>query len=516
MSESSGVGGGDARAAEGKTRGTVAVVATTVVLVSLLTVTVAHRTAHATSTRPNVVILMTDDQRWDTVTARYMPQLTGILSRNPSITYPNAFVPNSLCCPSRASTLTGAYSHTTGVYGNGGKWGGFRSFTPPPIGHSVSTINDTTTIAVDLHKAGYRTALIGKYLNGYEPGSSQYVPPGWDRWFAVATGVYYNYWATVSYPGVPAGTPRHRYFGAAPADYISRVLSTRATGFIDAPSTKPFFLYFAATAPHGPATPDPRDMNRFDLRGYVRPPSYGKAEAGAPNYIKGLPWDATRIQAVDDFHLHQLDATFGADRAIGQLWNVLPDNTIVLFMSDNGYSWGEHRWKGKMLPYNEDLRIPMMLVGKNLDHPLTPGTDPCPPMYAFTTSCDTRMVLNVDVLPTLEGLSGVATAHPVEGLNMLGRAARSDFVLEHWNNYAPPTYCGVRSAGWMYVRYNKSEEPVNEGLYDESRDPFEMNNLSVTAPNDPKVSAELDAMRHRARTLCSVGGGIYPDDWPYP
>ena len=167
----------------------------------------ASQTASATS-RPNVVIVMTDDQRWDTVTSSYMPQLTNILSHNPSITYTNSFVPNSLCCPSRTSTLTGDYSHTTGVYGNSGQWGGFYSFTPPPEGRSISTINDTTTMAVDMKQAGYRTALIGKYLNQYNPQTSKYVPPGWDRWFAVRSAVFYDYWAVESAPGTPEAARR--------------------------------------------------------------------------------------------------------------------------------------------------------------------------------------------------------------------------------------------------------------------------------------------------------------------
>ncbi len=469
---------------------------------------IAPTTAAHAASLPNVVIIMTDDQRWDTVTPQYMPQLTRILSENPSITYTNSFVPNSLCCPSRTSTLTGDYSHTTGVYGNGGQWGGFHSFTAPPEGDSVSSVNDTTTIAVDMQQAGYRTALIGKYLNGYNTKYSHYIPPGWDRWFAVHTGVYYGYWATSN-----LHAPVHNsYFGTTKADYITRVLTTRATDFIQTNSAAPFFMYYATTAPHGPAIPDPRDVNRFSLSGYVQPPSFGKAEAGAPNYIQDMPWGFERAKVNNSFHKLQLASAFGVDRSIGKLWNALPDNTVVLFTSDNGYSWGEHKWSTKMPPYNEDLRIPMRIVGKNL-------TDPLP-----ATGLDGRIVLNVDVLSTLEGLAGVTTApnrpSPPEGLDMLGTKTRSDFVIEHWyqsppTSVYPPTYCGVRSADWMYVRYNKFEEPVKEGLYDENADPWEMDNLAVTDPANPSVVTKLQTMRDRAAILCQVDGGIYPNDWPF-
>ena len=483
----------------------------------LVAALIAPTTAAHAASSPNVVIIMTDDQRWDTVTSQYMPQLTRILSHNPSITYTNSFVPNSLCCPSRTSTLTGDYSHTTGVYGNGGQWGGFPSFTAPPEGNSISSINDTTTIAVDMQQAGYRTALIGKYLNGYHSRTSKYTPPGWDRWFAVPTSAYYNYWAATKVAG--SAVHRNRHFGATSADYITRVLTKRATSFIQNSDAEPFFLYYATTAPHWPAIPDPLDVGRFSLSGYVQPPSFGQAEAGGPNYIKNLTWDSSTVREVNSFHKMQLDSNYGVDRSIGEIWRALPDNTVVLFMSDNGYTWGEHRWNNKLVPYNSSLRIPIMLVGKDLQTPLPTGTDPCPSMYGFTATCDGRIVLNVDVAPTLEGIAGVASGHSFEGLDML-TSAREDFVIEHWfqrppTSLYPPTYCGIRSTDWMYVRYNRLEEPVKEGLYDEKADPWEMNNLAVTDPNDPNVAAELQTMRNRAAALCQVDGGIYPNDWPF-
>jgi arylsulfatase A-like enzyme len=208
-------------------------------------VAISQPVAQAAGTRPNVVIIMTDDQRWDTVNAQYMPQLSSILANNPSVIFTDSFVPNSLCCPSRTSTLSGDYSHTTGVYGNGGQYGGFHAFTPTPNGNSISLINDTTTIAVDMHQAGYRTALVGKYLNGYNTRTSRYIPPGWDRWFSVPTSAYYKYWAASNFGG-----PIHnRYFGTTKADYITRVLTARASIFLQANQANPFFLYYAVTAP---------------------------------------------------------------------------------------------------------------------------------------------------------------------------------------------------------------------------------------------------------------------------
>src|SRR5206468_4004741 len=151
------------------------------------------------------------------------------------------------------------------------------------------------------------------------------------RRFAVPTGAYYHYWAASNF-----GWPIHnRYLDTTKADYITRVLTARASLFLQANQANPFFLYYALTPPHGPASADALDVDRF--------------------------------------------------------------NIIVAFMSDNGFSWGEHRWRNKMIPYNEDLRIPMRLVGKNLANPLAEGTVP-------------RIVLNIDLLPTLEVMAGVTTS----------------------------------------------------------------------------------------------------------
>jgi N-acetylglucosamine-6-sulfatase len=458
--------------------------------------------ASAAPSVPNIVIIMTDDQRWDTVTPEYMPRLTNILSQNPSVTYQNSFVPNSLCCPSRTSTLTGDYSHTTGVYDNAGvgQWGGFSGFTAPPEGASVSSVNDSTTLAVDMHNAGYRTGLMGKYVNGYpefDAGANYtYVPPGWDRWFAVHGGTYYNYYASMN-------GGKSRFFGAAPRDYMTRVLTRRVLTFIAAPSPNPFFLYYAPTAPHEPAIPDPRDVGRFSLKGYTQPPSFGKAEAGAPTYIKNQVWNLARARSINHFHALQLDSAYGVDRSIGQIWSALPDNTVVLFMSDNGFMWDEHKFRGKQVPYNESLRVPIRIVGKNLQTPLP------------VTGRDPRIVLNVDVAPTLEGLAGVTSGHPIEGLDMF-TSSRDHFVIEHLTlPDQPPTYCGVRSLDWMYVRYTPAEEPVSEGLYHESTDPYELNNLAVTNPSNVDVAAELQTMQGLAANICRVSGGIYPPDWPF-
>jgi N-acetylglucosamine-6-sulfatase len=430
-------------------------------------------TAVAAPARPGIVIIMSDDQRWDTVTPQFMPNLTSKLIPGVNAVYfSNAFVPDPLCCPSRVSTLTGEYSHTTGVFANHGGMGGFQGFA-----------TDGDTIATTLHASGYRTGLIGKYLNGYEPKTQwRYIPPGWDRWNATRTGAYYDYWMT-------KGTSAPRHYLDQPADYSGRVMDERAVTFINGGNqNKPFFLYLAPSNPHRPVIADPLDVGRFSALTPDLPPSIGEPDVSdKPAYIRNRTWNDT-IRATDaNWRLAQYDAIYSLDRIVGDVWDASPDGTIFLFMSDNGFLLGEHRWSGKGVPYNESIRVPMALAIKGGPAPL------------LDTS---RLVANVDVRETLEGYAGVTD--DTSGQNWNVDPPRSRLVLEHIGGDRLPTYCGVRFVDWMYARYRTGEEE----LYDEINDPYELVNVATTDPT------QLQLMRNRAQAACT-GGTIYPPDWPY-
>src|SRR3990170_6725693 len=184
-----------------------------------------------TTAPPSIVLVVTDDQRWDTLWA--MPSVEADLVDN-GVVFSNGFVVNPLCCPSRASILTGRYSHGTGVYTNTSPDGGFSLF------------DDDSTVATWLDAAGYRTALVGKYLNGYDGVT---IPPGWDHWVAFSgnQGSYYDYSLNVDGALEP--------HGSAPEDYSTDVLATHAESFIlGVPAEEPVLLYMTPYAPHGPAT----------------------------------------------------------------------------------------------------------------------------------------------------------------------------------------------------------------------------------------------------------------------
>jgi N-acetylglucosamine-6-sulfatase len=377
--------------------------------------------------RYNAVVLLSDDQRADKVTPEYMPNVWEMGGRR----YPHAFVPNPLCGPSRASILTGTHSHTNGVWRNRPPHGGAADFDP------------ASTIATDFHDAGYRTALIGKYLNGYQPSTGG-IPPGWDRWFAVAgSTTYYDYDAN--------SNGKILTFGSDPEDYITRVVGNRAIRFVERSADAPFFLYCAFAAPHRPATPDARDDSRF---------------AGE-----------TDSKLRDDM----LEVAYGMDRVIGRLLKVLPSNTIVAYLTDNGYLWGEPKagrgpLRGKRWPYRESVRIPLIL--KALDGSVDLPNRP--------------LALNIDLRRTLGSLAGLSTP-ATDGIDLMTES-RSVFPLEHFEERMEPpigSYCGARELGWMYVRYADGTEEL-----------FEEPNERLNVADDPAHEADLVRMKSQAVALC--------------
>jgi N-acetylglucosamine-6-sulfatase len=215
---------------------------------------------------PSILLIVTDDQRWDTLWA--MPEVQRSLVER-GVSFEESFTTSSLCCPSRASILTGAYPHTTGVYRQGGRFGGFRSF------------RDSTTIATELDDAGYRTGFFGKYLDAYQGGAlTRYVPPGWDRWVAFVHAEYFDYGLTID------GDVQR--YGLEPDDYSTDVLASHTEDFIRG-TEGPVFALFAPAAPHAPALPAPADEGGFGDLPAWRPPSFNEADrADKPTHMQAL------------------------------------------------------------------------------------------------------------------------------------------------------------------------------------------------------------------------------------
>ena len=426
--------------------------------------------ATALPTHPNIVLILTDDQRWDELT--HMPTVESQLVGK-GVDFTNGFVVDPLCCPSRTTILTGKYSHSTGIYWNDPPHGGFPDFRH----------EEGSTIATWLHAAGYRTALVGKYLNGYQPKYVGHVPPGWDVWRAMALagrgdgkGGYYNY--------VMSENGRRVRFGGAPSDYSTTVLSRFATRFITStPASQPVFLYYAPRAPHVPATPAPRYRHACWNLPPLRPPSYNQANVSdMPAYVRGIPrMSARRSARIDALHLRHCQTLLSVDDSVKAILGALRrtgrlSDTLVVFASDNGLLLGEHRLTGKVVPYEESIRVPIVVRFDPITH--------------FTPRVDTHLVLNLDFAETFAEAAGVS-APGAEGRSLIPLLEnpdipwRKEFLVEHWEPANPraddseamhprPPYCAVRTTTYMYVKYSTGEQE----LYDVQRDPYELHNLA--------------------------------------
>ena len=439
------------------------------------------------SPSPDIVMVLTDDQPSDTLDR--MPTVSRELVQR-GMTFTNGVVSHPLCCPSRVSFLRGQYAHTTGIYDLDGPWGG--------LGLVRDTNLESSMLGPWLDQLGYRTALLGKYVNGY--GGSQSPPPGWDYWRG-ASAAYYGY--TVNEDGAP------RRYGFAPADYQTRVLTGYADSFIrSTPPGIPLFLYVAPYASHGPFTAAPEHVGdpRCADATNTDAPAFNEADVSdKPIYIR------TRgLQSVSENGFTrprmQCETLLSVDEMVATILDALVDSgrlgsTLILYSSDNGLANGEHRWQNKRAPYESSVRVPFVV---RYD-PLTDGV----------ASTSDATVANIDVAPTLLELAGgsVTPGCPTpwyagvcsptfDGTSMLPLLEdpqapwRDGVLLEHYADPAKipvPTYCGVRTRAVKYVRYVTGEEE----LYDLVGDPHEMVNML----GDGQVSADdatlRDAMRER-------------------
>jgi arylsulfatase A-like enzyme len=370
--------------------------------------------------KPNVVLILTDDlnvtQYLDT--SRF-PKVDSLLV-DEGTTFSNYFVTDSLCCPSRSSILRGQYVHNHDVRSNKPPLGGFEKF------HTNG--DESSTIATWLHEAGYRTGLLGKYLNGYPNGAEEtFVPPGWDVWASpVRSGGYsgYNYRLNENGTIVP--------YGANPPDYMTDVLSRKSGEFIQQSADKPFFLYVAPFVPHSPATPAPRHADTFPDVQAPRTASFNQADMSAePQWLRERPLlNDQQIASIDALYRKQLQSMLAVDDLIEHVVDTLRrtgqlDNTYVALTSDNGFHLGQHRLpQGKITAFDEDIRVPLVVRG--------PGVPSGKRVDDFAG--------NVDLAPTFAELGDAKAPSFVDGRSlapaMHGKSAddaRTGMLVEHFS-----------------------------------------------------------------------------------
>ncbi len=418
--------------------------------------------------RPDVVLVVTDDQRVESLTG--MTQVQDLLVAR-GTTYTEAMVPTSMCCPSRASLLTGRYAHQTGVWSNSRPTGGWWRF------HEDG--NEEHTLAVALHDEGYRTALIGKYFNSFANWAPVgYRPPGWDVFTAFTTtnrsGDYYDY-------SLSDGTG----YGSTPADYSTDVFADRAVEFVrTTPASTRLFLYLAPYAPHAPYRPAPRHQGAWKdrLPRFVSP-AVGEDVSDKPLWVQQLaPVSPRQVRHVQRA---QQESLMAVDEAVARVVATLQEagrleNTLFVFTSDNGLAWGEHNVLFKSVPYTPASAVPLVV---RWDVRVPAG------------QVDPRLALNLDIATTIAQATSASML--TAGLDLLGESRRDGFVLEAppEPRLARPAYCGWRSAEWTFTRYATGEEE----LYSRGLDPFELTNLAQTPGNE----SQLREMRREARRFCN-------------
>jgi N-acetylglucosamine-6-sulfatase len=467
--------------------------------------------------KPNIVVITTDDQTLASLQQRTMPNTTRLIAGK-GTTFTNAIVTTPLCCPSRASWLTGQYAHNHGVTSNG-------------LGYAALEEKDNT-LPVWLDRAGYKTAHVGKYLNGYEAavGEPVEVPPGWNVWYTTLGSTrYYDY--EVSANG------RRLRFGDHDNDYVTRVINRKAKTLIRrlTPNRKPLFLQLDHRAPHtetgvesrggcsGRTVPDPHDKQLFRGEPLPLPPSFNEADVSdKPSFIQSRPpLPPTRLKKLTKRYDCALASLRAIDRGVKAIVKALKKTgelrkTVIAFTSDNGYYHGEHRIAvGKIYPYEEAIRVPLVMRVperyRGGGERIAEISDP---------------VANIDLAPTLLELArakscrGGGACRVMDGRSLVGPLAGNQggfpddrAVLTEWdfgNNGSQQDglcrYSGVRVPGAIYVEHTVAADiasgcdPTPEGeLYDLDDDPFQLESLDSDGPQllglEGELSKRLDGLR---------------------
>lgn len=422
--------------------------------------------------RPNIVVILADDQRWDTLWA--MPLLQETLVRF-GVTFTNAFVSTPLCCPSRASFLSGGYyAQNTGVLHNALPNGGVQRFL------------DTNTLPLRLKEAGYATALVGKYMNEYQK-VAPYIPPGWSRF---VSPFQYMGWSRFDVAIGGSGAEAAQGATAQVHQYSTDYLRDQALTFLNDVGEQPFFLMITPDAPHFPAIPAPGDEQLFGTYRY-RSRGWGEiSRADKPEHVQQTSWP--NASTADELHRNQLRSLQAVDRMVGNVVSRLGaqnklQNTVFVYMSDNGYLWGEHRLAGKILPYEEAIHVPLVVR--------MPGILP--------REESTIVASNLDVPALISELAGLPAQGDGISLMPVLQNPRSieisgGIFLESWpyKEFLPhlPSWVAWRTPDCKYVEHSTGERE----LYDFFRDSYELDSQHdnpIHASEMAKVSAYLDLKR---------------------
>jgi len=424
---------------------------------------------HAQNPRPNILVIITDDQRFDTV-KEYMPRTQARIF-NDGMSFANAYATTPLCSPSRSSIMTGMYASHHGVRNND------------------STLK-VTTFVQRLQQAGYYTGLVGKYINSEDATPK----PGYDYWIGMpALGNYTNPRLNVN--GV--WTNQQGYLTYLLRDYVIDFLKNARTR-----GDQPFFLFFNPRTPHSPLEPAPGDTGLYANLPPYRPPSYNEADVSdKPSWLQSKPrFGATWQQKVDNERRRQLQMLWSLDLSIDAILDELKnqgklDQTAIFYISDNGYFWGEHRLTDKGRVYEPAIRAALAWRYP----PLVPAG-----------KIEARLTANIDLAPTIYELAGLPIPQEVDGRSLRPLLQpqpnwRDDLLIEGW----PSTqhFSAVHTDRYVYVETKNDRSE----LYDLVNDPEQLQNL-VDESNYHEVAKDL---RSRLQNLLTAVGDGTPAE-PLP
>lgn len=424
----------------------------------------------------NVILIVSDDHRYDFMS--FMDQAPAFLE-TPGLDrmaagglhLRNAFVTTSLCSPSRASILTGQYAHRHGVVDN---------TSPVPEG--------TRFFPEVLQERGWSTALVGKWHMGEHTAEPR---PGFDRWVSFeGQGRYVDPVLNIDGEDVSV------------RGYTTDVLTDYAIDWLEQQrgSDRPFYLHLAHKATHAEFVPSPQDAGTYAGVDVPHPETMAKTEAnmrGKPHWVEaqrygwhGVDYPYHGDFDFDEFYRRYAETLLGLDRSIDRLIDYLEEsglaeNTLVIYMGDNGFVLGEHGLIDKRHAYEESIRIPMLAWAPGW---LEPG------------SSTDAMVRNIDIASTIAELAGVRIPWTVDGESALpalegrGAAASEEMLYEYYWEYAfphTPTTFALRGERYKYIFYHGVWD-INE-LYDLRTDPLEQHNLIYV----PAFQDTANAMRDR-------------------
>ena len=443
--------------------------------------------------RPNIVVLETDDQTLAEMAV--LPNVRRLIG-DPGVTFDDNFDSFSLCCPSRATFLTGQYSHNNGVRGN----------APPDGGYTK--LDHTNTLAVWLQSSGYYTVHLGKYLNGYGLKNPLEIPPGWSEWHGAVdptTYRYYNY--TLNENGVLTTYCANR----DPSCYQTDVYREKADEIIRRRAPEgPFFLWVAFLADHsgGPrepgdpvgfATPDPapRHANRFAGTPLPEPPNFNEADVSdKPTLIRRMPPITARQRAnIQENWQQRRETLLAVDEAVASIVETLRetgelDNTLLVFTSDNGFFHGEHRIRtGKVRLYEESIHLPLLMRWTG-NTTLPRGVH------------RKQLTMNVDDAETILAAAGARPGRVEDGVSLLrlwrdgGLELGRDLLVD--NMPGVTHFDAIRSRNFLYAEHMNGDRE----LYDLRKDPYELQSRHA----NPAYDSIKNALAQRLHRLVTCAG----------